>query len=95
MTRDPHRRITGYTRDEEWDATERDWMLALDDYERSLCPLCGLPRDVCHDAGAEFSIGSEATVCWATAHMSQAAEQWRKEHPDSPNANALTTSITY
>ena len=29
------------------DQTERDWMLALDDYEHSLCPRCGMPVSVC------------------------------------------------
>ena len=35
MERDSHRRITGYTPETEWDETEREWMLALDDYEHS------------------------------------------------------------
>ncbi|WP_301335601.1 hypothetical protein [Bifidobacterium breve] len=43
MERDEHRRITGYTPETEWDATEREWMLALDEYEHSLCPNAACP----------------------------------------------------
>lgn len=69
-------------------------MLALDDYEQSLCPLCGLPRDVCHDKTAELNLHGEASVCWASVHMQQSAEQWRKDHPNSKAANALTTKLS-
>ena len=63
MERDGHRRITGYTPESEWDQTERDWMLALDDYEHSLCPRCGMPVSVCHDELTPTRYTAEAGVC--------------------------------
>lgn len=44
----------------EWDQTEQDWMLALDAWEASLCPMCGWPREVCQAPEAEWSL--EATL---------------------------------
>ena len=59
VERDGHRRITGYTPETEWDATEREWMLALDEYERTLCPRCGMPVSICHDELAPTKYASE------------------------------------
>lgn len=77
----------------EWDDTERAWMLALDEYERSLCPSCGLPVTECSAPEAEFRIHADARVCWAAAHQLQAVDQWRQEHPDSQWSDALVTGI--
>ncbi|MFR1605593.1 MAG: hypothetical protein ACLSUZ_03360 [Bifidobacterium pseudocatenulatum] len=38
----------------EWDETERNWMRSLAEYERSLCPMCGLPRSICQDPKANY-----------------------------------------
>lgn len=66
MERDGHRRITGYTPESEWDQTERDWMLALDDYEHSLCPRCGMPVSVCHDELTPTRYTAEAGASMST-----------------------------
>lgn len=34
----------------EWDETEQNWMLALQDYRDSLCPLCGGPTEICQSS---------------------------------------------
>lgn len=77
----------------EWDDTEREWMLALDDYESTLCPSCGMPIDQCSTPDAEFRIHADAHICWATAHQQAAARQWREEHPDSQWSDALVTGV--
>lgn len=79
----------------EWDETEREWMRALADYEASLCPLCGLPRSVCQSPEAELRLKSDVHICWATAHMQIAADNWRKGNEKSPYSGALTTSVHY
>ena len=51
-------------------------MRSLAEYERSLCPMCGLPRSICQDPKAELTLHAETSVCWATAHMQQAMKRW-------------------
>ncbi|MFE5309698.1 hypothetical protein [Isoptericola sp. NPDC056605] len=41
----------------EWDDTEREWMLALAEWEASeVCPMCGWPKDVCQARDAENAL---------------------------------------
>ncbi len=79
MERDSHRRITGYTPETEWDETEREWMLALDDYEHSLCPQCGMP----------------ISVCQISLLQSVRLEEWKKDHANENELkqSALTVGI--
>lgn len=95
MERDGHRRITGYTPESEWDQTERDWMLALDDYEHSLCPRCGMPVSVCHDELTPTRYTAEAGVCQISLMRDIAAEDWRKQHDGEAGIKtmSLTTAI--
>lgn len=83
------------TRDDavEWDETERNWMLALDDYEHSLCPSCGMPLSVCGDMQGQYRIQGDARVCWGTAHRIQAAKNWREENPQSKWGDALVVGL--
>ena len=70
-------------------------MRALAEYERSLCPLCGLPRTICQDPQAELTMRAEADVCWATAHMRQAMKRWTDNNGrDNPAAEALVAHLT-
>lgn len=86
-------RLTGFTVNEpEWDDTERDWMLALADYEESLCPGCGLPVDLCR--AGENGLSHDARICWGSAHRKIASKQWADDHPKSLFADCLITSIT-
>lgn len=77
----------------EWDGPEREWMLALADYEASLCPDCGLPMSECHNPQAQFRFDATARVCWVTAKQQQAVSQWREDHANDPTdwSGALTT----
>lgn len=95
VERDGHRRITGYTPESEWDQTERDWMLALDDYEHSLCPRCGMPVSVCHDELTPTRYTAEAGVCQISLMRDIAAEDWRKQHDGEAGIKtmSLTTAI--
>ena len=67
-------------------------MLALADYEASLCPGCGLPVDICEHG--EMTLSHEARVCWGSAHRKIAVDQWRTEHPESKWADCLLTSVS-
>lgn len=59
----------------EWDETERAWMLALDEYDASLCPLCGLPRSECQDPSAENRAEAGAPIrCHVTTARIRAQE---------------------
>ena len=79
----------------EWDETERNWMRSLAEYERSLCPMCGLPRTICQDPKGELTLHAETSVCWATAHMQQAMKRWTDANGrDNPAANALVAHLT-
>lgn len=94
MQRDAHRRITGYTAESEWDETERAWMLALEKYEQTLCPLCGLPRDICHDPRGETAMHADAEICWTTVHRQMAVKKLRDADPKAIWNDALTTKLT-
>lgn len=51
----------------EWDQGEREWMLALDMYERTkICPICGNTRDFCGDEQKVRKAfqGGELSVCF-------------------------------
>lgn len=93
--RDGKRIIAWEPVESEWDETERNWMLALDDFERDLCPSCGLPHDICHSPTAETSMHAEAEVCWATVHQQQAARKLRDQNPESIWNDALTTRLHF
>lgn len=95
MERDEHRRITGYTPETEWDETEREWMLALDDYEHSLCPQCGMPISVCHDEQTPFHFTAEVGVCQISLLQSVRLEAWKKDHANENELkqSALTVGI--
>lgn len=69
-------------------------MRSLAEYERSLCPLCGLPRSICQDPKAELTLHAETSVCWATAHMQESMRQWQDSNKTSPARNALVAHLT-
>lgn len=94
VQRDSHRRIIGYQAEPEWDETERDWMRALAAYEQTLCPLCGLPRDICQSPDAEFNLHAETSICWASTHMQEAMRRWQKANKDSPSRDSLVAHLT-
>lgn len=58
---------TGYTvitREPLWNDDDRERAIALDEFERSLCPCgCGLPKDKAFDPAREFSV--EMGICHA------------------------------
>ena len=81
-------------RESEWDGTERAWMLALHDYEASLCPACGLPADECHDPLMPTRWTTRVDVCQTTLMREVAADEWHRDHPDDRlRAGALTTRL--
>lgn len=46
---DDQGRLVSSVAESEWDETEQAWMLALQEYRDSLCPLCGWPTSVCQN----------------------------------------------
>lgn len=69
-------------------------MRALADYEATLCPLCGLPRNICQSPEAELRMHSDVSVCWATAHMQEAMRKWLESNGTSPARDALVARVT-
>ena len=74
--------------------TDREFILSRADYEASLCPLCGLPRDICQSPDAEFNIHAETSICWASTHMQEAMRRWQKANKDSPARDSLVAHLT-
>jgi hypothetical protein len=74
------------TREPEWDDAERDWMLALAQYEASLCPNCGRPISVCTDPANEMRWQAPMpTRCHATTAVLRQQENYAK----APHARGL------
>lgn len=70
----------------EWDDTERAWMLALDEYDASLCPLCGMPSEACQSPEAE----DQATAGLPTrCHVTTARLQRQEGYKDASHPGAL------
>lgn len=56
------------TAEPEWDEQERDYMVALQAFEDSLCPVCGGPPEECQSPEAEWEWkGVPPTRCHRTA----------------------------
>lgn len=55
-------------------------MLALDEYEASLCPACGMPVDQCHDPLMPTRWSADVEVCQATFMRNIAVSDYRKDH---------------
>jgi predicted RNA-binding Zn-ribbon protein involved in translation (DUF1610 family) len=63
----------------EWDATERDWMLALQTYETAhKCPVCGMDIEFCHDEHKvrETFQGAGVETCFVGAMREQAMKKF-------------------
>ncbi|MDF7665734.1 hypothetical protein [Bifidobacterium sp. ESL0745] len=76
--------------DVEWDETEREWMLALQEYEASFkCPRCGMPIEFCHDQDKVEAVFSGAGVetCFVSEMQEKALRKFSEsgivEAPDS------------
>jgi hypothetical protein len=67
----------------EWDETEVAWMLALADYEASLCPRCGMPREICQSPDTEGRVTVPApSRCHVTTAILGAQKGYAEnEHP--------------
>lgn len=70
----------------EWDDTERAWMLGLAAYEATLCPLCGLPSDVCQSPESEGLAEAGLPV---RCHVATARMQRQEEYKEASHAGAL------
>ncbi|MFR7436341.1 hypothetical protein [Bifidobacterium adolescentis] len=80
----------------EWDETERDWMRALDLYEKlHECPLCGLSTDLCHDQGKvdQLFAGAQVETCWITFQRERAMRKYEESGtvlaPHAQTANLI------
>lgn len=77
----------------EWDDVERDWMLALETYERAhVCPVCGMDTRFCHDEQAVASAYSGADV--ETCFVGQLRERALRAYTDSGEVKAPNSQTT-
>jgi hypothetical protein len=88
-----HGRIIGYETEPEWDELERSWMLALEKYEATLCPLCGLPIDYCHDPARERDVHAEVRRCFVTDARISALDDLNSSSTPPPRQGAQTTRL--
>lgn len=68
-----------------WCPRDRDLAVALTEYEASLCPHCGYPRDVCHDPWLRYSWQSKGLPerCNAATESARARRGYEQnEHPE-------------
>jgi hypothetical protein len=66
----------------EWDDQEQTVMLALQSYKASLCPLCGLPADVCSAIESEGKFAVEGPIrCHKATALAVAAKKMDPKHP--------------
>lgn len=80
-------RLASSAPEAEWDETERAWMVALQRYRNSLCPLCGGPADECMDIENELKFRAGAPIrCHRTTQRNIKAEQFRSDKTMHPEA---------
>lgn len=74
------------TMEPEWDEQERDYMIALQAFEDSLCPVCGGPTEECQSPEAEWEWqGTPPTRCHRTDAVLRYQESIQKQL-DRPRA---------
>ena len=77
----------------EWDEYERDWMMALDTYERAhKCPVCGMDISFCHDRHAVRAAFSGAAV--ETCFVSEMREKAMASFQESGIVEAPNSQTT-
>lgn len=74
----------------EWDDTEREWMLALAEWEATeVCPMCGWPKDVCQARESENALEvPPPTRCHVVTAIRRAQEA-RQSGPAAKHDDAL------
>ena len=71
----------------EWDETERAWVRDLAAYEQSqICPLCGMPSDVCQAPEAENLAEAGVPI---RCHVTTARMRRQEEYKDTEHSGAL------
>jgi hypothetical protein len=87
-------RILSSTTESPWDDTERAWMLARKAYRRErLCPLCGMPKEVCRSMNTEGKVSIEFERCHVTAEMARKQTAHRKDGISIPESLAYSASV--
>lgn len=81
----------------EWDEQEREWMLALAEWESTLCPSCGNPSDWCHDQARERDTTAQIERCFITDARVKVMDAYRndmkRQGGQISREEALTTRI--
>ena len=69
--------------------------LVPDEYERTLCPRCGMPVSICHDELAPTKYASEVGVCQIDLMRRIGLEEYRKDHSaeSATKLDSLTVGI--
>lgn len=82
-------RLVSSVAEAEWDEPEQTWMLALQYYRDGLCPLCGMPAEVCQAPENEMKVKSPPpTRCHFTTAVgvrrdAQTSGQVKVNHPEA------------
>lgn len=87
------------TPEPEWDEDSRWWVLGLEAYKATLCPLCKRPLKVCTAPENEhaFAADEAPTRCHATTARSRAekAKNANGKVHSYPHPEALMRSVTF
>lgn len=70
-------------------------MIALEEYEDSLCPLCGLPVAYCHDPQRERDVGAVVERCFVTDARISALDKLNTSATPPERQGAQTTKLTF
>lgn len=75
-------RLVSSTPDVEWDDVEVGWMVAVEAWRReNLCPLCGMPSEVCQAPEGTYVFSTEAPVRCRVTTALRAAQEASKDLP--------------
>lgn len=67
-----------------WSPFDRDIVIAWQQYRDSLCDMCGLPREICHDPDVIKTWEAELQTCEVSALMERAHKRLRDQaDPDT------------
>lgn len=78
-------RLVSSRQETEWDETEQAWMLALQDYRDSLCPLCGWPTTICQEPLNAHNFRAKLpTRCYVTTVIDIAQTEERAAYGKEP-----------
>lgn len=78
----------------EWDDVELAWMSALEAHEADvLCPLCGIPKEICRAYDTDGNVDIEFERCHVTAALGRKQRANHDSKMEIPESLAYSVSI--